>query len=530
MKHLNLYFSLLILLIAGYSCTELDLPIYSTLVAEDYYANFSEKDIPAAIGTVYGDLRNLYAGGSAHKNGCWLWTNEEVGDLWITPKRGGAWYDAGIYSRLNKHTWNTDEQHFLQNWRRAYSSINNCNRLIYEFRNQTMADTTMLMAELKVARAFWYYVLVDMFGDVPVVTKYDVPEGFLPETKPREEVFRFIVQQLEDNIPHLEEDGYGRWNKYSASHLLARTYLNAEVWTGETHWDEVITLCNTIINSQKYSLEVDYSAPFKSKNENSREIIMGIANDEVYHEDFPWRMHLWTMHWWYKYHANTETFYWGGCCATPDLAYSYDPDDLRYEKSWLEGPLYDNTGEKTGTVGAPLLCDGSWAADAGKPIIHTKNIRSLGSDGETTGEADGVRMQKYEIKTGAKNLLENDFVLFRFADVLFMKAEAIYRKNGKAATQEVVDLINEVRHRAFTDFLGNHVLKVEQLNDNRFLQEYAWEFCQEGHRRQLLIRFGVFTSKRWFWHLPTNEDYRNLFPIPREEILANPNLEQNPGY
>ncbi|MFB6341305.1 RagB/SusD family nutrient uptake outer membrane protein [Saccharicrinis sp. FJH62] len=530
MKMRNIYILSIITFLFCYSCTDLDVPVHDELIAENYYANFSEDDIPAAIGKVYSDLRNLYAGGSVHKNGCWLYTNEEVGDLWITPKRGGAWYDAGIYVRLNNHEWNIDEQHFLQDWRRAYSSINNCNRLIYEFREQELKDTAMVMAELKVARAFWYYTLVDMFGNVPVVTQYDVPDDYLPATNSREEVFNFVVSQLEENIPYLKEDGYGRWNKYSASQLLAKTYLNAEVWAGKTYWDEVIALCDTIIESQKYVLEADYSTPFKSENENSKEIIMGVANDEVYHEDFPWRMHMWTMHWWYKYHANTETFFWGGPCATPDLAWSYDPDDLRYTKSWLEGPLYDNTGEKTGTIGAPLLCDGSWAADAGKPIVHTKNIRSLGSDGRTTGEADGVRMQKYEIKTGAKNRLENDFVLFRYADVFFMKAEAIYRKNGKAANQEVVDLINKVRQRAFTDFSGNNVLTAAQLNDNRFLLEYAWEFCQEGHRRQQLIRFGQFTTKRWFWHTPSNEDYRNLFPIPRDEILANPNLIQNPGY
>jgi len=509
---------------------ELETPIYDQLIAEDYYANFTEEDIPAAIGSVYGDMRNLFAGSGAHKNGCWLYTNEEVGDLWITPKRGGAWYDAGIYERLNKHQWNIDEQHFLTNWRRAYASINTCNRLMYEFQNQDLKDTTKLMSELKVARAFWYYTLIDMFGNVPIVTKYNVPDGYLPETMPRKDVYNFVVSELEENIHNLNNSGYGRWNNYSAKHLLARVYLNAETWVGEAEWDKVIALCDIIIESGYYGLEPDYSTSFKTDNENSTEIIMGIPNDEVYHEDFPWRMHLWTMHWWYKYHGKTETFFWGGCCATPDLAWSYHPDDLRFRKSWFEGILYDNTGEKTGTIGTPISCDGSWPADVGKPINHTKNIRTLENNPEGTGEADGVRMIKYEIKQGAKNRLSNDFVLFRYADVLFMKAEAIYKKNNNVATQEAVGLINEVRRRAFADFSGLKILSVEKLDDNRFLQEYAWEFCQEGHRRQQLIRFGQFTSKRWFWHMPSNEDYLNLFPIPREEIMANENLVQNPGY
>jgi hypothetical protein len=522
-------FIILFLALLWQSC-ELEAPIYDELTADDYYANFSEKDIPAAIGSVYGDLRSLYAGWDAHTHGCWLYTNEESGDLWITPKRGGAWYDAGIYERLNKHQWNVDDIHFLTNWRIAYSSINNCNRILYEFRIQELKDTTALMAELKVARAFWYYVLVDMFGNVPIVTKYDVPDGYLPETRPRKEVFDFVVQQIEDNIPYLEERAPGRWNKYSASHLLARTYLNAEVWSGEVKWDKVIAYCDTIIESNLYRLDADYSEPFRTQNEGSSEIIMGISNDEAYDEGNPFLIHLWTMHWWYKYHANTETFFWGGVCATPDLAWSYNSDDLRYQKSWLEGQLYDNTGERTGVIGTPLTCDGLWPPDAGQPLIHTKNIRTVEHNPEGTGEADGVRMFKYEIKTGAKVALSNDFVLFRYADVLFMKAEALYRKNNREATQDVVDLINSVRRRAFTDFSGNKILTPEQLNDSRFLQEYAWEFCQEGHRRQQLIRFGQFTTKRWFWHRATNEDYRNLFPIPRDEIIANENLVQNPGY
>ena len=141
-----------------------------------------------------------------------------------------------------------------------------------------------------------------------------------------------------------------------------------------------------------------------------------------------------------------------------------------------------------------------------------------------------MRMQKYEIRTGALNRLSNDFVLFRYADVLFMKAEALYWKNGGVATQDCCDLINSVRKRAFTTFTDDKKVTVAQLDDDRFLQEYAWEFCQEGQRRQQLIRFGQFLTKEWFLHEPTNDTDRLLFPIPREEMLANPNLKQNLGY
>jgi len=527
-------------LISAASCLNLDEVVYSKMTAEEYYANFSEADVPAALGKLYSDLRLLYAGWDVHKSGCWHYTNEEVGDTWVTPKRGGSWYDAGVYYRLNQHQWEWSDAHMLNNWRYAYSSINNCNRLMYEFRTAPVKDTLSMMSEIRVARAYWYYNLCDMYGNVPIQTRYDVPEGYLPKTAPRQKVFDFVVSEIEECLPNLLVKEYGRWDQGAAKMLLAKCYLNAESWgvtVKENAWDKVIKLCDEIINSGKYSLESDYKAPFVTNNENSNEIIMGIINDEVYDASVPFLLHLCTMHWKYCYHGNTVTQYWGGCCATPEFAMSYDEDDLRYEKSWFEGQLYDNTGAYTGTPGTPMTCDPWDSRDKGKLLIHTKEIpiylteQGVPDEIPTTGEGPGVRMQKYEIRTGALNRLSNDFVLFRYADVLFMKAEALYWKNSGTATQEVCDLINQVRSRAFSNFTDDKKVTVGQLDDDRFLLEYAWEFCQEGHRRQQLIRFGQFLTKTWFLHdTPTNDPNRLLFPIPREEMLANPELKQNPGY
>lgn len=523
------------------SCVNLDEKVYDQLTSDEYFENFSEADIPSALGTIYLDLRKLYAGNSVHTEGCWLYTNEETGDGWVTPSRGGDWYDGGIYQRLNQHKWNIDDAHILNNWRKAYQAINTCNRLMFEFESAGINNDTKekLMAEIRVARAFWYYVLCDMYGNVPLVTKYDVPEGFLPETTSRKDIFDFVVTEISTNRGLLPEKSYGRWDYWSATMLLAKMYINAEAWLKEDMdpeldpWTRTIELCDEIIESKQYSLDNDYKQVFVTENQNSPEIILAACNDEVYDSAAPFRMHLWTHHWNYRYHHDTETFFWGGCCATPDLANSYDPDDTRFEDSWIEGPLFDNTGELTGTAGSPILCDPKDPKDAGKQLIYTKDIPiyNPGAPERMTGEGAGVRMGKYELKKKAKNLLSNDFIVFRYADVLFMKAEAIYRQNG-GADDTVVGLINDVRRRAFNDFSEEKKLSVASLDDERFLQEYAWEFCQEGYRRQQLIRFGAFTTKSWFDHNADGAEkaYLEVFPIPRDEILANEKLTQNDGY
>ena len=236
------------------ACTNLDERVYDQLTADDYFDNFTEEDIPAALGSVYSDLRTLYAGDNVHTEGCWLYTNEETGDGWVTPSRGGAWYDGGIYQRLNNHTWKIDDAHVLGNWRKAYAAINTCNRLMYEFGSADIKPESKekLMAELHVARAFWYYVLCDMYGNVPLVTKYDVPKGWLPETAPRKDIFEFVVKEIKDNRGLLTEKGYGRWDYYAATMLLAKVYLNAEVRVGATYWQEGVDLCDEIIDPKKY--------------------------------------------------------------------------------------------------------------------------------------------------------------------------------------------------------------------------------------------------------------------------------------
>jgi hypothetical protein len=183
---------------------------------------------------------------------------------------------------------------------------------------------------------------------------------------------------------------------------------------------------------------------------------------------------------------------------------------------------------------------------SGKPLSYRNYVAGV----DISDEVDGFRLGKFEIAKGATNRLSNDWPLFRYADILMMKAESLLR-NGLA--DDAADLVTQVRQRDFKsnpakaivtgtqlqggstyDYgLRNHLTSTYEggadIQFGRFLDELGWEFCQEARRRSDMIRFGAFTKKSWLSHSP-NGDYRSLFPIPRTEIAKNGNLSQNQGY
>jgi hypothetical protein len=228
----------------------------------------------------------------------------------------------------------------------------------------------------------------------------------------------------------------------------------------------------------------------------------------------------------------------GGICAIPQFINSYDPADNRLKTNWIQGQQYAASG-------TPLV--GVFGTTTGKPLIFTNTLPGV----ESSLETDGFRVGKFEIKPGVRVDLSNDFPLFRYADVLMMKAEALLR-TGQAA--QAATLVTQVRQRSFlanptkatvtaADLTQgsnypygparNNVVSPLQggadIQYGQFLDELGWEFAAEGHRRQDMIRFGVYTTKSWLSHIP-NGDYRTLMPIPQNVLNTNGNLKQNPGY
>lgn len=520
------------------SCTKLDSESYNQIVANQFTPGTS--DINSLVGAAYVYWRPLYL----EFQGVYR-INETTTDEAVTPGRPNGWVDDGSYRRLHLHTWTALDPTPNFAWTQAYAGITTCNRLLSQMQSNTLLIPTnkdQTVAELRVLRASYYYILCDLFGNVPIVDKFDVPVGYLPTQNTRAQVYDFIVSEVTQALPNLSTTTsaatYGRFsNKWSAYALLSKMYLNAEVYKGQADWANCIAACDAVINSGNYSLEPVQANVFKTINEGSKEIVFSIPFDEVYATGF--RIHMQTLQPQNQQTYNSQSSMWGGgICAIPQFINSYNPDDVRLKSNWIQGQQYTSGG-------VPLVC--SFAPNVGQPLIFTNTLPSviLGS------EKDGFRVGKFEIKQGVLTDLSNDFPLFRYADILMTKAEALLR-SGQAA--QAAMLVTQVRQRNFTTNpalatvtagdLGqgssypygpsnNNVISPLQggadVQYGRMLDELGWEFAAEGHRRQDMIRFGVFTTKSWLSHTP-NGNYRTLMPIPQNVLNTNGNLKQNPGY
>lgn len=539
MKHINKIYSigLLGLLLAGNSaCTNLLDDSYGQVVSENY-APKTEEEVSYLVNAAYIPWRETFL----QWNGV-VRSQELSADQDVIPARLGiGWVDGYIYKRWHEHTWTTEDDGVLQGWERTYNGINTCNRILSQIEEGVItvdeATREPLIAELKVLRASYYYILVDLYGNVPIVT--DFKDSSLPKQSTRKEVFDFIIKEVTENIDLLSETPrgyyYGRFNKWAAHTLLAKMYLNAEIWSGTPQWQKCIDECDAVIDfansSNEYALEANQKNVFVTNNENSKEIIFALPFDEIYvtgWNDFDFHMYTLAP-------ENQDTYQfterpWGGVCAIPQFIDTFHPNDLRLAQNYIQGQQYTASGE--------IL----QRSDGEGPLIYTNSVPSI----DASDVDDGYRWGKFEYAQGITNRLSNDWPLFRYADVLMMKAEALMRSGQPGAGE----LVTEVRKRAFED-INDAIVTDQQLEEGscydygrrdenlktheggedikygRFLDELGWEFCQEGRRRQDMIRFGVFTTKSWFSHDKSNPN-RNLYPIPNKIMLTNSNLTQNP--
>ncbi len=450
------------------------------------------------------------------------------------------WHYAGYWllseivtdelARVNRHAifgwgWEEPQQHDFQhyylqyeissNWNDQYFNINRCNRHIKLLEESSYPEIVApFIAELKVYRTFFYLRLIDEFGNVPIVETAD--PAIPPCTSTRQEVFDFIEKSVLENIGLLSKQpssaNYGRINYYVAQAILAKLYLNAAVYTGQPAWEKAAAACDAIIADGKYSLATNYFDNFKIHNEHSPELIFAAVCVENNCGYPPYTFSLSPAHLGailnVPYISFTEEL-----IVPPDFYGTFEAGDERI-KSFYIGPQFDAQGN-------PIL-DPSHPDPDGPQLNYTPDF-----DIDNPLHQDGIRFAKYEIPTdcNGNNLysclnLSHDVPVFRYADILLMKAEALFRLGNNL--NEALSLVNAVRERS-----GATVFTALSLEN--ILAERGRELFLEGWRRSDLIRFGKFNDA-WWNKGPDADDHVNLFPIPQNNIYDSPCLLQNPGY
>lgn len=536
------------------SCTDLVEPIDSEVTADEFFK--TDQQFLSAMGDAYSALTRLGGGGAPAQ------LNEATTDEIIVPARGQDWSEGGFWYRVNSHQWTVEEGTFNGFWQNYYTGVNNANRLIFQFESAVesgAADPNVaatFISELEAMRAFYYYWLLDAFGNVPIVTSFaDAEEnpsqpcsaGPSCFQEGRRTVFEFVEQELLENIGNLSADPrstYGRMNQYVAHMTLAKLYMNAEVYTGTPRWDDALVHLNEIINSGQYSLAANYHDNFAVQNEGSPENIFIVPYDKVFLTGF--NLNMMTLHYGSQNTYNFQSQPWNGWSATQKIYESViDPEQNPGPQGevWGVQPTADDAGLErvTGTlderlgnfiVGPQFTAAGERIMDSGvfsdfdkngPPLTFTPAINDLQA---VACRQCGARIGKYEFEMGIGGNMSNDFVVYRYADVLLMKAEALWRQNPGSG--EALALVNQVRTRSGVD-------PFSALDADRILAERGRELFWEQVRRQDLIRFeGVNGGQTRYndpWEFkPQSEPFRNVAPIPRNQLETNPNLIQNPGY
>jgi len=513
MRRQIFYISLILVLgVLSTGCTEwLEEKVYTQLPVASY--GKTEAEVNSLIAPIYTGLRTV-------NNPITIEANSS--DMAITPTRkGGDWWDGGVFKELRLGTWTPKTSHIVSFYNAVMQRISQCNQILYLINNaEGITDKLPYQCQVRAARAFWYYILCDYFGNVPIVT--DFTDLSKPATKSRAEVYNFVISELNDIKDVIRSDvspsSYGKFTKGAVYTILAKMYLNAMVWNpeGGPKWQECIDACDVVM-SLPYKLVSNWHDNFSVQNKNCPEHILAAINSP----SAGMGVLAYTLHYLDYLALGTTRRGNNGLSAMPDYVRQFDLDDKRRgddvehkRGSFLIGPMVDlSTGKIITTA-------------HGRPLIHTIDITmKYGIDADGWGQVeqeDGARCFKWEIEKGV-NYMQNACAIFRLADVYLMKAECLVRLGKDNA--EATRLVNEIRKRAFDDPAK---LKTSVTLEDIYLErrlELAWE----SYTRQDQIRFGTFCRPipGWRGEIPA---YRQLFPIPQTAIDANPLLKQNPGY
>lgn len=491
------------------SCTKLDKKIYSVEPTGNFYQ--TPEQLAAGVAPAYIALQAI-------PDGNVMQMNEISTDEIVVPTRGNDWYDGGQWQELWLHNFKADVGLGNGAWNDLNNGIGKVNFTLSILNGLTNKPSNIaaITAELKVLRAFFIFQLTDMFGNVPVVTDYNTDPSKVTQVA-RKDVYTFLETELTTNVPLLsatvDKTTYGRITQYAGYMLLAKLYLNAQVYTGTPQWAKAVTAVNQVINSGKYVLQPNYFDNFSVNNDGSTENILVVPFDKVHIGGMNWEMQ--TLHYTGNVTYGLTGSPWNGFSSTADVLDKYATGDAR-KSQFLVGQQY-------AADGVTPLND----PQTNLPVILNPNVTSL-SDASGAFRLAGARNVKYHPEAGTAGNQSNDMVIFRLADAYLMLAEASYH-TGDVGT--ALTMVNKVRERAGATAWGPAALTLDNL-----LAERSRELAWEGWRRNDVIRFEVATGTHYFTGARTpakTQDADNhtfLFPIPSQQLISNTNLHQNPGY
>lgn len=438
-----------------------------------------------------------------------------------------GWND-GTLPTYALHTWTAQNEFINAVFNRIYFQVSQTNEYLRETteeklasRNtteETRANVLQYRAEARFLRALSYWHGLDMFRNIPIVTEANLVGADAPGPATPQELFTFIESELkaiEGDLAAPRTTDYGRADKAAAWMLLSKLYLNAEVYIDDPKYTECLTYVKKVIDEGGYTLDPDYKRLFMADNMESDEIIFTINFDGL--------------------HSQT----YGGMTFLIKAAIggSMKPSDYGVNEGWsglrATSNLVDLFPDETGNID-------------GRAIFYTAGQTKEITDQPIAGFTQGYAVPKFRntLSTGGagKNAQfpDTDFPVFRLADAYLMYAEAVVRQGQGGSMTNARNYINQLRQRAYGDNSG--AIQESDITLNFIIDERARELYWEGHRRTDLVRFGLFTESEddnpravWPWkgniaQGKETETYRDIFPIPSSQIIANPKLKQNDQY
>jgi hypothetical protein len=492
-------------------CTKLDTQLNGSLSDIGGSSTGGPTVVAPLLKATYVACRNPY------QDQARLWClQEHTSDEACGPTRGGDWDDNGIWRVLHQHKWDADHA-FI---RETYGELG---RIIFNATDiMRLSPSTQQQAEATYLRALATFSMLDGWDQCP----YREPGGNPlenPLVRKGTEALDWIIAELNAAIPNLPIGNAKIANKNAARVLLMKCYLNKGVYANRTtpafaaaDMNQVISLADQIITGATYSLATNIFSNFDPNNDGlspenifTFENIGGSESGNV------------RSRWFCTLHYNQNPSGWNGFTTLSDFYSKFTAGDARrggnpypgMTQGVLPGFLI---GQQFNGAGAPLN------DRKGNPLIFTSTValKETGNNLEVTG----IRVVKYPIDYTSGDNSNNDYVMFRYSDVLLMKAEAILRGGTATAVAPSTALaaVNIVRARSGAAALAS--VNLDELSDER-----GREFYWEGMRRTDMIRFGKFLNSRVLKTTLSDSKYL-LFPIPNTQLAVNPNLVQNPGY